>query len=92
MMVTIIYSHLLAFAIVEAERRDSWSWFFRNLQIALGEPRHMTIVSDRQKGLLPTMEEVIPNAHHCYCKVRDLTGLIGPNSRPLTRLFCYYYD
>ena len=27
----------------------------------------MTIVSNQQKGLLPAVEEVIPNAHNCYC-------------------------
>ena len=37
-----------------------------NLQIALGEPRYLTIVSDRQKGLVPAVEEVFPNAQHCY--------------------------
>lgn len=57
----------IAFAFAEAERRDSWEWFLANLSISLGEPTNLTIVSDRQKGLIPALKNTIPHAMHCYC-------------------------
>ena len=42
----------IAFAFAEVERRDSWKWFLANLSLALGSPTNLTIVSDRQKGLV----------------------------------------
>lgn len=57
----------IAFAFAESERRDSWEWFLANLHIALGEPNNLTIVSDRQKGLIPALLNTIPSAKHSYC-------------------------
>ena len=57
----------IAFAFVEAERRDSWEWFLANLFISLGEPLNLTIILDRQKGLIPVMKNTIPAVMHCYC-------------------------
>ena len=56
----------ITFAFAEAERRDSWEWFFVNLFISLGEPPKLTIVSDRQKGLVLALKNTIPATMHCY--------------------------
>ena len=56
----------IAFAFAEAEHCDSWEWFLANLFIALGEPPSLTIVSDRLRGLVPTLKNTIPSAVHCY--------------------------
>ena len=57
----------IAFTLAEAERRDSWKWSLANLHIALGELNNLTIVSDRQNGLIPALLDIIPSAKHCYC-------------------------
>lgn len=43
---------LLAWAIVEAESTSSWEWFFHLLKVSIPECMEMTLISDRDKGLL----------------------------------------
>ncbi|KAH7861366.1 hypothetical protein Vadar_025217 [Vaccinium darrowii] len=59
----------LAFAIVEAETKDSWTWFMENLASVIGNPeeRGITFMSDRQKGLTQTFGTVFPNVEYGYC-------------------------
>ncbi|XP_019167879.1 PREDICTED: uncharacterized protein LOC109163585 [Ipomoea nil] len=65
----------LAYAIVEGERRESWSWFLNFLAEDLGitkdREQDFTFISDKQKGLLPAFEEIIPGVEHRFC-VRHL--------------------
>ncbi|XP_024195645.2 uncharacterized protein LOC112198766 [Rosa chinensis] len=59
---------------VEMESKDSWDWFLRLLSKDLnitGEGNGFTFISDKQKGLLPACEEVLPLADHRFC-VRHL--------------------
>jgi hypothetical protein len=42
----------LAFAVVEAETYDSWTWFLKLLDADVGENRRMTYMSDQQKVYL----------------------------------------
>ncbi|KAL1337969.1 hypothetical protein AAHE18_10G176400 [Arachis hypogaea] len=56
----------IAFAIVEAECRDSWSFFLNCLHDALEDDRY-TIMSDRQKGLTRAVFEYFPNSWHRHC-------------------------
>ncbi|RYR20645.1 uncharacterized protein [Arachis hypogaea] len=63
----------IAYAVVEAETKDSWVWFLRHLSDDLG-PHNLvkcTFMSDQQKGLLPAFEEVIPGVDNRFC-VRHL--------------------
>ncbi|XP_073135246.1 uncharacterized protein [Henckelia pumila] len=59
----------IAFAVVQVENRENWAWF---LQILLediggiGEDR-WTFISDRQKGLVEALRELVPNCEHRYC-------------------------
>ncbi|VFQ70707.1 unnamed protein product [Cuscuta campestris] len=67
----------LAYAIVEGENKESWTWFLDLLTLDLElndykEPT-FTFMSDKQKGLLPAFEDVIPRAMHKFC-VRHLEG------------------
>ncbi|KAJ0580612.1 putative MULE transposase domain-containing protein [Helianthus annuus] len=59
----------LAFAIVEAETINTWTWFFNILGDDLELPTrcNFTFISDRQKGLLPAMAKIFPIAEHRYC-------------------------
>ncbi|KAH9622115.1 hypothetical protein KSS87_021471 [Heliosperma pusillum] len=58
----------LAWAIVEVENRDSWTWFLdllvKDIEPTLG---NITFMSDRQKGLVEAFATVVPNAEIRYC-------------------------
>lgn len=63
----------IAYAIVESETKDSWMWFLNLLNADIGfENEHTwTFMSDKQKGLIPAFETLLPNAENRYC-VRHL--------------------
>lgn len=72
---------ILAFAIVSSENEDNWAWFCRNLKDGLDEAHGsgtgITFVSDRDKGLIPAVSSVFPDAQHCFCVwhiVRNITA------------------
>ncbi|KAK4382949.1 hypothetical protein Sango_2824100 [Sesamum angolense] len=54
----------IAYAIVESETKDSWMWFLRLLDRALGfeNDQNWTFMSDKQKCLIPAFEALFPNA------------------------------
>ena len=49
---------ILAWAIVESENTDSWTWFLSHLKSAIPESTGMTLISDRDKGLLAAQDKV----------------------------------
>jgi len=61
----------LAFALVERENRDSWSWFLRLVRIhVVGPGREDGVISDRHQGILIAVQEQIPGyapMHHRWC-------------------------
>ncbi|XP_061370246.1 uncharacterized protein LOC133312964 [Gastrolobium bilobum] len=61
----------IAFAVVEAETRDSWQWFMQLLLNDIGtfEEKGWVIMSDRQKGLNDVLKAY--NCEHRFC-VRHL--------------------
>ncbi|XP_058727156.1 uncharacterized protein LOC131598590 [Vicia villosa] len=64
----------IAYAVVEGETKDSWSWFLELLTTDLGGVRickTYTFISDQQKGLLPALEELLPRVDQRFC-VRHL--------------------
>ncbi|XP_020970396.1 uncharacterized protein LOC110268504 [Arachis ipaensis] len=63
----------IAYAVVEAETKDLWTWFLQHLCDDLGADkiRTCTFMSDQQKGLVPTFEELLPGVDHRFC-VRHL--------------------
>ncbi|CAI9284676.1 unnamed protein product [Lactuca saligna] len=63
------YTYPLAYAVVEEENFNSWTWFLTNLGDDLGlyAKSNFTFISDRQKGLLPALEKLFPAAEHRYC-------------------------
>ncbi|KAL6228323.1 hypothetical protein ACLB2K_002274 [Fragaria x ananassa] len=67
-------TYVVAYAMVEMESKDSWIWFLSLLEKDLkitGEGNGFTFISDKQKGLLPACELVLPLAEHRFC-VRHL--------------------
>lgn len=49
-------------AVIESENLDSWTWFLSHLKIAIPESVGMTLISDRDKGLLGAEEAVYGNS------------------------------
>ncbi|KAK8659317.1 hypothetical protein V6N13_029523 [Hibiscus sabdariffa] len=63
----------LAYAAVECENRESWSWFLRLLEtdLELRNLFHYTFMSDKQKGVVEFVLEIFPNGEYRTC-VRHL--------------------
>nr|GMC95928.1 uncharacterized protein LOC109185560 [Ipomoea batatas] len=60
----------IAFATVEGELKDSRVWFLQQLDSDFNianNPHAWTIISDKQKGLLPAVEQLFPGVEHRLC-------------------------
>src|SRR5271169_3635530 len=64
----------LAYAVVDAENDNNWHWFNQLLRNVIQQhapaflvPRTLTFVSDRQKGILESVERHFPDSPHSYC-------------------------
>jgi hypothetical protein len=64
----------LAYAVVDAENDDNWMWFNQLLRNVIQQhapaflvPQGLTFVSDRQKGLLESVELTFPDSPQGYC-------------------------
>lgn len=59
----------IAYAIVEAEKYDSWDWFLGLFceDFDLGTRDSWTLISDKQKGLIQVIENMLYEAEHRYC-------------------------
>uniref|UniRef100_A0A2N9J1P5 CCHC-type domain-containing protein n=1 Tax=Fagus sylvatica TaxID=28930 RepID=A0A2N9J1P5_FAGSY len=62
----------IAYAVAEAELKESWEWFLEMLFKDIGDLSYesWTFMSDQQKGLVPTFEKLMP-VDHRFC-VRHL--------------------
>ncbi|KAK9073429.1 hypothetical protein SSX86_007753 [Deinandra increscens subsp. villosa] len=60
---------VVAYALVEAETTNSWTWFLECLgeDLDLTTNSNFTFISDRQKGLIPAVAKVFPCAEHRFC-------------------------
>ncbi|XP_017410986.1 uncharacterized protein LOC108323135 [Vigna angularis] len=61
----------LAYAIIEVENKETWTWFMELLIEYLGGPEvcsSLTIISDQQKGLLQAVQDVILGVVKILCK------------------------
>ncbi|CAK8573255.1 unnamed protein product [Lathyrus sativus] len=64
----------IAVAVVEAETKDSWAWFFDLLVRDLGGLevcKNVTFISDKKKGMLHAIDEFLPGVDQRFC-VRHL--------------------
>ncbi|KAL5564297.1 hypothetical protein UlMin_027461 [Ulmus minor] len=60
----------VAYAIVETENRETWCWFLELLKEVVGRDLQQNpwcILSDRQKGLVNAIQEVLPRCSHRNC-------------------------
>ncbi|XP_024190660.1 uncharacterized protein LOC112194674 [Rosa chinensis] len=63
-------SWVVAYAMVELETKDSWIWFLELLVKDLSienDGAGWTFISDKQKGLKPAFEDVVPSASIRFC-------------------------
>lgn len=58
---------LLTWAVVESENSDSWSWFVSQLKCAIPDCLKMTLISDRDKGLLAADTVLGSGVHRLIC-------------------------
>lgn len=63
----------IAWALVPTEDKDNWIWFCQRLNlvsdstISANTDNQWVIISDRDKGLKPAIEQVFPKAKHAKC-------------------------
>uniref|UniRef100_A0A0D3DMH5 MULE transposase domain-containing protein n=1 Tax=Brassica oleracea var. oleracea TaxID=109376 RepID=A0A0D3DMH5_BRAOL len=59
----------IAWAVVRGENKDTWGWFVRKLKHDLGLEfgKDLTVISDKQKGLVHAIELELPEAEHRMC-------------------------
>ena len=86
----------LAHAVVNAENDDNWHWFANLLHSVIQiyapaylQPRFLSFVSDRQKGLLEAIELVFPGCPHAYCLRHLYENLHKTFKHPALRGFLY---
>ncbi|KAG7552214.1 MULE transposase domain [Arabidopsis thaliana x Arabidopsis arenosa] len=59
----------LAFAVVDSENDESWTWFFEKLEPIIADSSTMTIISDRNQSIYVAKKKVFPRAYHGACIV-----------------------
>ncbi|VVA38461.1 PREDICTED: transposon, partial [Prunus dulcis] len=59
---------VIAYVVVESECKESWIWFLELLvkDCQIVNQFGFTFISDKQKDLLPTFEQVVPNCDHRF--------------------------
>ncbi|KAI0495495.1 hypothetical protein KFK09_021796 [Dendrobium nobile] len=58
----------IAYAVVEAESKHSWSWFLKNMGETIGTNLStLSFISDMEKGLGEAIREIYPQAEHRIC-------------------------
>ncbi|GJW27030.1 mutator type transposase [Tanacetum coccineum] len=60
---------LVAYGIVEPKNQYSWTWFLKCLadDFDLFTNSNFTFITDRQKGLVPTISKLFPSAEYKFC-------------------------
>ncbi|KAL0319712.1 UNVERIFIED_CONTAM: hypothetical protein Sradi_5232700 [Sesamum radiatum] len=59
----------IAIAVVPVENRENWTWFLSELLEDIGGLRigRWSFISDKQKGLLETLKDLVPDSEYRYC-------------------------
>lgn len=59
----------LAFAVVDSENDEAWTWFFTKLERIIADSKSLSIISDRNQSIYVAKRRVYPLAHHGCCIV-----------------------
>ena len=59
----------ISFAVVEVESKLTWKWFLQTLKedLNIQNTFSWTVMTDKQKGLIPVVQEVFPDSEHRFC-------------------------
>ncbi|KAK6787477.1 hypothetical protein RDI58_016002 [Solanum bulbocastanum] len=59
----------LAWAVVEYENKNTWTWFVNIVKtdLGLGDGGDLTLITDMQKGLSAAIQDLLPAAEHKMC-------------------------
>lgn len=58
----------LAIFICDSENKENWTLFLTAIRDRVNEhPLPLTFISDRQKGLIPSVKDVFPTSRHRFC-------------------------
>ncbi|KAI5351699.1 hypothetical protein L3X38_004590 [Prunus dulcis] len=73
----------LAYTVVEIKSKSSWIWFLELLITDLGIQNGLAwvFISDKQKGLIPAMQTVLPNTEHRMCVRHLYNNFRGQHTR-----------
>ncbi|KAL0718767.1 hypothetical protein Bca4012_068090 [Brassica carinata] len=59
----------LAYAVVDSEDTEAWTWFLQKVERILADSSNVTIISDRAICIANAVSRVYPQAHHGFCIV-----------------------
>ncbi|XP_013589656.1 uncharacterized protein LOC106373754 [Brassica napus] len=59
----------MAFAIVDSEDIEAWTWFLQKVERLLADSSNLAIISDRATSIANAVSCVYPQAHHGFCIV-----------------------
>ncbi|XP_074297298.1 uncharacterized protein LOC141628004 [Silene latifolia] len=80
----------VAWAVVESESKESWSWFLEHLinDLDMKTGEKGTLLSNQQKGLVPTIADLLPDFEHRLCARHIFSNWIKVvKGAPLHKLF-----
>uniref|UniRef100_A0A0A8ZEQ7 SWIM-type domain-containing protein n=1 Tax=Arundo donax TaxID=35708 RepID=A0A0A8ZEQ7_ARUDO len=84
----------VAFGFFDSETTDNWTWFFEQLQRAIGNPPFLALSSDACKGQEKAVKNVFPRAEHRECFwhlmqnfIKKFQGPVYGNMYPVARTF-----
>ncbi|XP_059669284.1 uncharacterized protein LOC132314433 [Cornus florida] len=80
----------IAYAVVESEGNETWTFFLDNLKDILGadaHAKHWTIMSDMQKGIEVAISNLFPEASHRICCRHLFNNFRKDNPRLLLKIF-----
>ncbi|KAH0668862.1 hypothetical protein KY289_023355 [Solanum tuberosum] len=73
----------LAWAIVEYEKKETWTWFIKLLKevLGLGDGGDLTLITDMQNGLIRAILNILPVAEHRMCARHILANWVESQLR-----------
>lgn len=77
----------LAFAVVDSENDDSWTWFLRKLERILADSKALAIISDISPSIGNAIKRVYPQANHGACMKHLACNISSRFSGGLAKLF-----
>ncbi|KAL0898656.1 hypothetical protein Bca101_082617 [Brassica carinata] len=79
----------LAFAVVDGEIEEAWTWFLTKLEKIIADSNTLTIISDRHVSIVKAKSQAFPKAHHGACIVHLMRNVVSRyKSRGLAKMVC----